>query len=272
MSDRNALAWVGTVSGRMLAKWSVAPERFARLAALARLPGWLEEQGLPVSAPVATLGGGFQVETDGASLGLQREIVGDLLDVADPDQVHAAGAILARFHDAMAIYPNVDRLTELIGPAKPLAQVIRWLDSGSHHVPATAREALRRIVVDMPVEPLPTQLVHGDFRSANVLYADGDVAAIIDFEDARFDHRIAELARSAVLLGTRFHDWRPVTSEVRAEFLDGYQSVHKLTPCEAVWWDLLVLWNSLAMIPPGADPNGWGAAALKHLTDLGEGR
>jgi homoserine kinase type II len=32
MSAGNALAWAGTPSGRLLAKWSVLPERFPRLA------------------------------------------------------------------------------------------------------------------------------------------------------------------------------------------------------------------------------------------------
>ncbi len=271
MSDRNALAWVGTPSGRMLAKWSVAPERFRRLAALARLTAWLDGQGLPVSAPVAALDGGLQVEVDGASLCLQREIDGSLLDTTDPDQVRAAGAVLARLHDALAVYPDADRVPELVAPSKPLgAQVTEWLDSGPDRVPATARDALRRMVADTPPDPLPTQLVHGDFRSANVLCVGPDVAAVIDFEEARFDHRIVELARSAVMLGTRFRNWGPVSSEVRAGFLDGYQTARRMTPPEAGWWDVLVLWYSLAMMPSGEDPTGWGSAALSHLTELGE--
>src|SRR5687768_16347486 len=35
LSDHNALAWVGTSSGRLLAKWSVVPWLFERLAELA---------------------------------------------------------------------------------------------------------------------------------------------------------------------------------------------------------------------------------------------
>src|SRR4051794_39488334 len=47
MSDGNALAWVGTPSGRLLAKWSVRPERFPRLARTAHLTSWLDGRGLP---------------------------------------------------------------------------------------------------------------------------------------------------------------------------------------------------------------------------------
>lgn len=271
MSDRNALAWVTTPSGRMLAKWSVASKSFPRLAALARLTAWLGGLGLPVSAPVPALGGGLQVEVEGASRCLQREIEGNLLDTTDPDQVRAAGVVLARLHDALAVYPDAGRVPDLVAPSKPLsAQVTGWLDSGPKHLPATACDALRRLVADTPCEPLPTQLVHGDFRSANVLCAGPNIAAVIDFEEARFDHRIAELARSAVLLGTRFRSWGPVPSEVRARFLDGYQTEHRLTPTEMSWWDVLVLWHSMAMVPSGEDPTGWGTAALSHLTELGK--
>lgn len=41
-SDRNALAWITTASGWLLAKWSAAPERFARLSQIARLTHWLD--------------------------------------------------------------------------------------------------------------------------------------------------------------------------------------------------------------------------------------
>lgn len=36
------------------------------------------------------------------------------------------------------------------------------------------------------------------------------------------------------------------------------------------WWDVLVLWYSMAMVPSGEDPTGWGTAALSHLTELGK--
>lgn len=271
ISDHNALAWVGTSSGRMLMKWSVTPARFPRLATLARLTAWLEAEGLPVSAPVATLDGRVQVETDGASLGLQRETKGDNLDTNQSRQVRAAGAVLAQLHDALAVYPEADQVPGLDAPTTHLAdQINGWLDSSPEHVPATACDTLRRLVADAHPNSLPTQLVHGDYRSANVLCAVPGIAAVIDFEEARVDHRIVELARSAVMLGTQFRDWGPVSAEVRETFLDGYQSKRRLTPAEASWWDALVLWYSLLLIPSGQDPTGWGQEALRQLRELGE--
>lgn len=269
ISDRNALAWLDTPSGRMVAKWSVAPERFPRLAALAGLTAWLDRKGLPVSAPVAALDGSLQVEADGVLLSLQREVVGELLDTTDADQIRAAGAVLARLHDALAVYPDTGRIPDLVDPSIPLAvQITGWLDSCSEHLPAAAREALSRLVADAPPDPQSTQLVHGDFRSANVLCAGSNVAAVIDFEEARLDHRVVELARSAVMLGTRFRDWGPVSAQVRVGFLDGYQSERQLPAAEARWWDVLVLWYSLLLVPAGDDPTGWGSEALSQLAKV----
>jgi homoserine kinase type II len=153
--------------------------------------------------------------------------------------------------------------------SNPLAEKINgWLDSCPDHVPAAAQDALRRLVADADPDPLPTQLVHGDYRSANILVAGPGIAAVIDFEEARFDNRIDELARSAVMLGTRFRDWGPVSPEVRTAFLDGYQSERRMTAAEATWWDALVLWYSLVLTPAGEDPTGWGQAALDQLREL----
>lgn len=267
MSGGNALAWAGAPSGRLLAKWSVVPERFPRLAETARLASWLDGRGLPVSAPVPARNGRLQVEAGRVSMNLQREIVGDLLDTTDPQQVRTAGSMLARLQDALAAYPYADRLPELIDPARPLtARVTGWLDSCAGHLPATARDTLRSLVTNAPPDELPRQLVHFDFRSANLLYAGGDITAIIDFEEAQHDHPLVELARATVLLGTRYHNWGPVPPEVHAEFLTGYRSERPLTPAEASWLDILVRWQALVMVPPGDDPTGWKSAALSRLS------
>lgn len=261
MSFKNALVWIQTPHGRMLVKWSIMTPWFPRLAVLADITAWLDRCGLPVSAPVPTTEGQRQVEVDGVSISLQRHVDGELLEFTDVRQVSAAGVTLARLHDALSSYPDAERVAVLEQQSETLAaRITGWLATEHPRAPAAALEVLRRQLAAAPAAALPTQLVHGDFRAANILMTGEDVAAVLDFEEARLDHRIAELARSAVLLGTRYHDWGPVTPAVHAAFLDGYQSVCRLTAAEAAWWDTLVLWFSLAMIPAGDDPTGWGAA------------
>ncbi|ROS74491.1 homoserine kinase type II [Cellulomonas sp. PhB143] len=269
ISDRNALAWVVTPSGRLLAKWSVASSRFAHLSRVARLTAWLDSESLPVSAPLPALDGRHQVELDNVSMSLQRVVDGDLLDVDDAVQVRAAGATLAELHRALAAYPAADELVRSAERPEPLpARITGWLGAAPAHVPAAGRRMMRRLVAAAPPGLPPVQLVHGDFRSSNVLAAGPAIVAVIDFEEVRLDWCIDELARSAVMLGTRFRHWGPVPAEVHAAFFSGYQSVRRLTPVEEHWWDALVLWYTWALVPTGDDPTGWGAAAQRQLDTL----
>lgn len=171
------------------------PQGFARLAAIARLTVWLGERGIPVSVPREARDGKVQVEVDGVSLGLQQVIDGELLDIDDPRQVRAAGEMLARMHAALADYPG--------------------------RIP-TARRPGRG-----------TQLVGNDFRSANILWAEGRIAAVLDLEETTYRRRVDDLAQAAVLLGTRYHDWRPTPAEVRGAFVAAYASVLPLDEDDA---------------------------------------
>jgi Ser/Thr protein kinase RdoA (MazF antagonist) len=266
MSDSNALAWVRRDDERLLLKWSVASDRFERLAFAAELTAWLGAQGLPVSAPVPTLAGEVQVTNDGVSMGLQRVIDGVHLSVEDADQVRAAGATLARLHNALHSYPLRDSHHEVLSPPAPLTeQVSGWLASEQSTLSPKTRDVLGQMLERMPDDLPPTQIVQGDYRAANILCAGTEVVGVLDFEELRLDHRIVELARSAVMLGTLFRDWGPVSVSVREHFLDGYQAVQALTNEELHWWPVLVYWYSMALVPPGDDPNGWGRAATEQL-------
>lgn len=195
ISDSNCLAWISVDGCRMIAKWSMRPQLFARLAAIARLTVWLGERGIPVSMPQAARDGRVQVEVDGFSLGLQRVVDGELLDITDPVQVRAAGEMLARMHAAMADYSE-------------------WIPT------------------DEPSAP-DAQLVGNDFRSANILWAQGRIAAVLDLEETRYRRRVDDLAQAAVLLGTRYHDWRPTPADVRGAFVAAYESVRPLAEDDA---------------------------------------
>lgn len=195
ISDANCLAWIGVDGCRMIAKWSMRPRLFARLAAIARLTVWLGERGIPVSVPQAARDGRLQVEVDGLSLGLQPVVDGELLDVTDPVQVRAAGEMLARMHAAMAVYPE-------------------------------------RIPTDEPPAP-GAQLVGNDFRSANILWERRRIAAVLDLEETTYRRRVDDLAQAAVLLGTRYHHWRPTPADVRGAFVAAYESVLPLEKDDA---------------------------------------
>jgi homoserine kinase type II len=193
ISDRNLLAWITAGDRRLIAKWSVAPERFQRLADTATLIMWLHDKGIPVAAPVPARDGRLRVELDNVSLGVSPVIDGDLLDVKDPAQVAEAGRMLATLHDVMAAYPH--RIGG--GPS--------------------ARDE---------------QLVHNDFRSANVLHDGTSITAVLDFEEVTYRSRVSDLAKATALLGTRFHDWGPTSQLVREAFVGAYCDRAPLTNAE----------------------------------------
>lgn len=193
ISSGNLLAWVTAGDRRLIAKWSVVSGLFQRLADTTALTMWLHHSGIPVAAPVPASDGRLRVELDNVSLGVFPVVDGDLLEVGDPAQVTEAGRMLARLHDAMAAYP-------------------RHIDGGPPGRPA--------------------QLVHNDFRSANLLHDGTGITAVLDFEEVTYRSRVADLAKATVLLGTRYHDWGPTSEFVREAFVGAYCDQAPLTTAE----------------------------------------
>ena len=121
-------------------------------------------------------------------------IDGDLLDVNDPTQVTDAGRMLADVHEALAAYPAQ------VGRGRPKSE---------------------------------EQLVHNDFRSANVLHDGTRITAVLDLEEVTYETRVADLARAAVLLGTRYRNWRPAPEDVRELFIASYDAHAKVSLTKA---------------------------------------
>ena len=199
ISGRNVMAWVEAGDRPFIAKWSSLPHRFSRLEDAARLVSWLDSQEVPVAAPIAACDGRLLIELGNETKGKLRSrlplpgnrflvgvlpvVGGDLLSVEDPAQVNDAGRMLAKIHQAMAAYP---------GPLDGRGRRARG------------------------------QLVHNDFRSANILHDGTQISAVLDFEEITHDTRVADIAKSAVLLATRYRDWGPTSESVRTAYLDAY--------------------------------------------------
>jgi homoserine kinase type II len=154
---------------------------------------WLQASGIPVAAPIPARDGRLRVELNNVSLAVYPVIDGDLLDVGDPAQVTEAGQMLATLHEALATYPH-------------------RIDAGR----STRRE----------------QLVHNDFRSANILHDGTRITAVLDFEEVTYRTRVADLAKATVLLGTRYHNWRPTSPLVQEAFVSAYGGQAPLTGAE----------------------------------------
>jgi homoserine kinase type II len=199
ISDHNILAWIEADRRRLIMKWSALPRRFAHVRQAAGLVAWLDTTEIPVVAPIPAVDGELLVELGNPSegrartrlplpgsrflIGLLPVASGELLSVQDPTQVEAAGQMLATLHETLAGYPDRPR-----------------------------GRARRR----------GAQLVHNDFRSANLLHDGDGICAVLDFEEIEQDTRTADLGKAAVLLATQHRDWGPTSALVRAAFVDAY--------------------------------------------------
>ncbi len=268
ISDHNAIVWVDSNLGPLVVKWSRARERFASLASSSEVLRGLGERGLPVAAPIATVDGLDRVvlgtPTGPLSVTVLPELTGDWLDIDDESAVRSAGTHLAELHDALRSVHVIDTAPRL----QPLhRRVENWLADGDRGFAPDASRRIGELLPSLPALDDEPQLLHNDFRAANILTENSTVVGILDFDEVLIGHRVHDLAKASVYLGTRFTDWRPTPPEVQRTFRAGYESVRPLGPTEARWLELLVLWQAVIAVPNADDTAGWASTAL----DLGAG-
>lgn len=251
MSAYNLLAWLTTPNGRLLAKCCAYLPAHALLLTAGELVVWLAQQGLPVAAPLPTQSGPVQVMADQLSLGIQPLITGELLDPTDLVQAAAAGRMLAHLHQALAAYPQAAAFAGQATVPPLTERIATWagqkLTADRDPGLLTAYTALQAQAATLPPHGLEIQLVQRDYRAANILWADGQITAVLDFEETRWGHRVNDLAWAAIHLGTRYHNWGPVSAAVHAAFLASYQAVQPLTATEEAWLPALLTWHSIAL-------------------------
>jgi homoserine kinase type II len=210
------MLWVtSAASDRLLVKVCRLAEAHAWLTARGAMVAWLAGRDVPVATPVRSLDGDQQLLCDGRSVGVQPVLAGELLNTDDLDQVRAAGSILARMHIELAHWPDAGLLVDVL----PVAGANRlWVYRAGHidRVPADLQARLERRIVDLP--ELPQQPVHADFRGANILYQQREISAVLDFEEARIDAAVVDLAHALCLLGTWYHDWQPISPQASGCF------------------------------------------------------
>jgi homoserine kinase type II len=249
ISAYNLLAWLTTGDGLLIAKCCALVTAHDWLVNVAELLLWLDRQGLPVSIPLASKTGSRQVICDHLTLSVQRLLPGDLLDPTQPEQAHAVGVTLARLHQALAAYPRASDFA----PAAPLPALRLTIQAWLAEKGLTLREptlvaagqVLGQSLSNGVMPELASQIVHHDYRAANLLWHAGQLRAVLDFEELRWGYRVNDLAWAAVHLGTRYHHWRPVSTQVHRSFLAGYAATCPLTLAEQQWLPGLMLWHSL---------------------------
>lgn len=269
LSDRNAIVWARTDRGPLVVKLSCAREQFAHLAATARLLRDLAARDVPVAAPLPGRSGQVRIVADGPrgplSLAVLPEVAGNWLDGADLGAVHAAGAGLATLHEALhdvaedARSDSAAAALTTTAPRPLPERVSGWLAGRDPGRAPEASTRLAELLTDLPAPSDAPQLIHGDFRAANLLVRDAQIAAVLDFDDVRTDHRVADLAQAGTYLVTLFRHWGPTPAPARAALRAGYEAVRPLGEIESRWLEVLTLWMGIAAVPP-QDDGRWAAA------------
>jgi len=94
-------------------------------------------------------------------------------------------------------------------------------------------------------EPLPGGLIHGDIFTDNTLFRDGELVAILDFEDACEDVFLFDVAMTIHGFCFPAEHWRPDLAQV---FLDVYNESRPLTDSERELLPTYLRWCPLAMM------------------------
>jgi Ser/Thr protein kinase RdoA (MazF antagonist) len=189
-----------------------------RVAAALRSRGW------PTPVPVATL-----QTADAAAWVLFERLPGSPRP-AGPSEQRSRGRLLASLHLAAAACgisaprPGFPAPAEVVGD--PLLE--RLLRSYAREHPAEGAVLLDALsaaadwFAGHPSIDAPRSVIHGDFAPWNLLFADGRLSGILDFEASHYTFQVSDFALS----------WRGYQDEV----LRGYDSVRPLSDLE---WRLI---------------------------------
>jgi Ser/Thr protein kinase RdoA (MazF antagonist) len=174
-----------------------------------------------------------------------------------PGEDHRRGRLLADLHATTSTFPAVQRrgwssVRDVMLDPK-LGDAVRFIE---RHFPRQGRILLWHFEIAAGrfaevTGSAPMTVIHGDFNSRNLLFVDGQLSGILDFEATHLDYRVADFAlswratRDDVVLG--YHEVAPL-SEVEW---------HLLVPCLWAWAFLGVRADVERMQRGERDPNGF---------------
>lgn len=225
-------AWAFEVS------WSEggAPHQRECVLLLQAKAGQLEQELAPEFGALAALGGSgvpapdaYWLDADGSVLGspgfVMERVAGEtaLRTLLDPEHGQSQGVALEMADAAAALHSlEVTRFRGVLPPVEPeavaLQQVAAWerlfLAHRMEPLPVLS-EAFRWLRHRAP-RTQRVSLVHGDFRFGNVVYQDGELRALLDWEMTHLGDPCEDLAWAYRAL------WSPVAHLPFAAFLRRY--------------------------------------------------
>ncbi|MDP7008476.1 MAG: phosphotransferase [Phycisphaerales bacterium] len=202
----------------LLKRRALGQDEHARVAFAHSVQAILADHRFPVAGLVSTTEGQTLVQHDGRVYELFRFVTGKRFDKSNP-AASEAGRVLAHFHSILLDYKeepvvgkgmfhNSKQIIELL-QALPTAIRERETDSDLDGIDDTLayiqekyKESATK-VEQLEWNLLEPQLVHGDWHPGNMLYADSEIIAVIDFDSLRMQPRITDVANGALQFSMR---------------------------------------------------------------------
>jgi len=202
---------------------------------------WLKEKGQPISLLLCTAEGVPWAEDQGVFYVLYPYLDGtpgnELPSFSEP-YASEMGRGLASLHQALAsyqcsgVFPGFDLFHDVASYAW---KVVRGYSSIKfHHRLYHLEQAISEQLVN-PYEALPRQLIHRDLHPGNLVFVDGHLGGILDFDRIRIGIRLFDLCYLATsVLSSGFND--PKQREDWVGFVQaltqGYSAVQPLEKTE----------------------------------------
>lgn len=199
-------------------------------------------RGWPVAEPARTAQGGTLVEADGAAWTAAPFLEGSVQEPASPAAYRIRGRLLARLHADLANFdvaqqrPDAGKLWELdawtvptgAGSFNEALGALSRVDAELAGQVRRYRYRSLRELARLHYPDLPDLPVHGDFQGANLLWIDGRLSGLLDFDFARRDALVTDLATLLIPV-------EPLEPAFAGALVAGYESVRPLGDDE---WEL----------------------------------
>lgn len=205
-----------------------------------RLTRWLADEGLAVARPLAlhnsdVSDGPWLVSewVEGTTYVAVEDVDAALVQMAD---------YLARLHRVDPAALDAPGITDIEDPIESLPRYL---------VDDTTGHSVRRLLAaGVERRPNPTVLLHGDYWPGNVMFDNGQIVAVLDWEDATLGDPLVDLACARVELACAYGD----------ESSERFSALYLASSPELDHYDL-ALWDVYVSATALSSMHHWGLAA-----------
>ena len=210
-SRKSPKVGIDSAAGRFILKKRAPNRKSPRRVRFAHaIQEHLKKRNFPLARLIPTRTGQQFVEHGDSTYELFEFIPGEPFS-GDPAETREAGIILGRFHQALRDLPDTGDAPQgsyhdVVGVRTALNNIGQSISS--HESVIGYEFELERVVetlfdeYDQAAEAvnalmrdaLPRQIVHGDWHPGNLLFRDGKVAAVLDYDSCRLAETVIDLA------------------------------------------------------------------------------